>query len=267
LKAARYEVLPTAKIEAAVLENVPRDVTLTVTASPAKGIDATLDLTERLTGHGYVVVPHLAARMISGPTELAEIVDRLTSLGIDNVFVPAGDQDPPAGEYHGSLALLEHLSGMGKPFAHVGITGYPESHPSIEDDITIQSMWDKRAHATYVVSNLCFDADTIATWLKRMRKRGIALPVVIGLPGPVERAKLLNMATKIGVGQSVRFLKSHASAFARIAAPGGYSPEKFLQKSARYLGDPELGVTGLHLFTFNQVAETEAWRQSLLNRP
>jgi methylenetetrahydrofolate reductase (NADPH) len=266
LAGARYEVLPTAKIEAAVVDNVPLDVTLTVTASPAKGIDATLDLTERLTGHGYLVVPHLAARMIAGPTQLAEIVDRLTTLGITNVFVPAGDQDPPAGEYHGSLALLESLSGMGKPFAQVGITGYPESHPSIEDDITIQSMWDKRAHATYVVSNLCFDADTIDTWLRRMRKRGITLPVLIGLPGPVERAKLLNMATKIGVGQSVRFLKSHASAFARIAAPGGYSPEKFLQRSARYVGDTDLGVAGLHLFTFNQVAETEAWRQSLLAR-
>ena len=95
-----------------------------------------------------------------------------------------------------------------------------------------------------------------------MRKRGITLPVLIGLPGPVERAKLLSMATKIGVGQSVRFLKSHATAFARIAAPGGYNPEKFLRQSAELpRRDPELNVAGLHLFTFNQVAETEAWRQ------
>jgi methylenetetrahydrofolate reductase (NADPH) len=264
LARARYEVLPTAKVEAAVLESVPRDVVITVTASPAKGIAATLDLTERLIGHGYVVVPHLAARMISGPTELEGIVTRLTAMGVDNVFCPAGDADPPAGEYTGSLAMLEHLTTLGRPFAHVGITGYPESHPSIEDDITIQSMWDKRAHATYVVSNLCFDADTIRTWLKRMRRRGITLPVLIGLPGPVERTKLLTMATRIGVGQSVKFLSSHASAFARIAAPGGYSPEKFLQRSTSYLGDESLNVAGLHLFTFNQLAETEQWRQSLL---
>jgi methylenetetrahydrofolate reductase (NADPH) len=222
-------------------------------------------MAEKFIGHGYSVVPHLAARMISGRTELAEIVARLQAVGVTNVFVPAGDQDPPAGDYVGALALLEDLSAMGSPFAEVGITGYPESHPSIEDDITIQSMWDKRKHATYVVSNLCFDADTIDNWLKRMRRRGITLPVLIGLPGPVERAKLLNMATKIGVGQSVKFLKTHAGKFAKIAAPGGYSPDKFLQKSARYLGDPDLGVTGLHLFTFNQVGETEAWRQSLLS--
>ena len=97
-----------------------------------------------------------------------------------------------------------------------------------------------------------------------MRRRGVELTVLIGLPGPVERVKLLSMATKIGVGQSVRFLRSHATTFARIAAPGGFSPERFLQRSADFLGDPELGVGGLHLFTFNQVAETETWRQGLI---
>ena len=265
LTQARYEVLPTAKIEAAIVENVPRDLTITVTASPSKGIDATLSLTERLIGHGYHVVPHLAARMISGQSELAEIVARMQAAGVTNVFCPAGDADPPAGEYAGSLAMLEHLTAMGQPFAEVGITGYPESHPAIEDDITIQSMWDKRAHATYVVSNLCFDPVTITTWLRRMRRRGIDLPVLIGLPGPVERTKLLAMSTKIGVGQSVRFLKSHASAFARIAAPGGFSPERFLRKASPAFADPELKVAGLHLFTFNQVAETEAWRLRLLS--
>ena len=265
LTQARYEVLPTAKIEAAVVEYVPRDLTITVTASPTKGIDATLALTERLIGHGYRVVPHLAARMISGQSELAEIVARMQAAGVTDVFCPAGDADPPAGEYAGSLAMLEHLSAMGRPFAEVGITGYPESHPAIEDDITIQSMWDKRAHATYVVSNLCFDPVTITTWLRRMRRRGIDLPVLIGLPGPVERTKLLAMSTKIGVGQSVRFLKSHASAFARIAAPGGFSPDKFLRRASPAFADPELKVAGLHLFTFNQVAETEAWRLRLLS--
>lgn len=266
LATARYEVLPTAKIEDAVLQSVPTTVTLTVTASPAKGIEATLAMSEQFVKHGFSVVPHLAARMISGKGELSEIVGRLTSAGINNVFCPAGDADPPAGEYAGALAMLQDLTELGRPFEHVGITGYPESHPSIEDDITIQSMWDKRAHATYVVSNLCFDPATIDVWVRRMRRRGIEMPVLIGLPGPIERAKLLAMSAKIGVGQSVRFLKSHVGAFARIAAPGGYSPEKFLHRSAGYLGDPDLLVEGLHLFTFNQVAETEAWRQSLLLR-
>ena len=35
-------------------------------------------------------------------------------------------------------------------------------------------------------------------------------------------------------------------------------------KVAKDVGGPEYAVAGLHIFTFNQVAETEAWRQSLL---
>ena len=264
LKHARYEILPTPKVATAVLDQVPKDVQLTVTASPAKGIEATLDLTERLIGEGYHVVPHLAARMISGKAELETIVARLAAAGVTNVFCPAGDADPPAGEYVGALALLEDLTALGHPFAEGGITGYPESHPEIEDDVAVQSMWDKRHHATYIVSNLCFDPSTIETWIRRVRRRGVDLPVLVGMPGPVERAKLLSMATKIGVGQSVRFLSNHVGAMARIAAPGGYSPERFLRRSGQVLSDPALRVDGLHLFTFNQLSATEQWRQQLL---
>ena len=90
LEHARYEVLPTASSEDKLLEHVPRDRTITVTASPSKGLEATLDLAERLTGHGYVAVPHLAARMISGRSELEEIAARLTGKGITRIFVPGG---------------------------------------------------------------------------------------------------------------------------------------------------------------------------------
>ncbi|MGH3500535.1 MAG: methylenetetrahydrofolate reductase [Nocardioidaceae bacterium] len=268
LRHAHYELLPTAKAEGVVLENVPTDITITVTASPAKGLEATLDLAERLTKQGYQVTPHLAARMISGRAELREIVDRLTSVGVTNVFCPAGDADPPAGEYAGTLALLQHLTEMGSPFDEVGITGYPETHPSIQDDVAIQSMWDKRAYATYMVSNLCLDPDTIAEWLRRVRKRGVDLPLLIGLPGPLERTKLLSMATRIGVSQSIGFLRSHLGTFARIATPGGFRLERFLQKSATLLADPTANVAGLHFFTFNQVTAAESWRQSYLaDRP
>jgi methylenetetrahydrofolate reductase (NADPH) len=263
LHQARYEVIPTATIEEKVLGGVPTDVTITVTASPVKGLDATLDLAERLAGHGYRVVPHVSARLLRGPEHLAEVVARLTALGVTDVFMPAGDADPPAGPWDAALPALSALTAMGSPFPQVGITGYPESHPSIEDDVTVQAMWDKRSHATYIVSNLCFDATAIGSWVKRVRRRGITLPIQIGMAGPVERTKLLSMATKVGVGESTRFLTKHASWFARLAAPG-YTPERLLQRLAKDVGRPEYDVTGLHIFTFNQVIETEKWRQRLL---
>jgi methylenetetrahydrofolate reductase (NADPH) len=263
LRSVRYEVIPTKTIEEKVLAGVPKDVTVTVTASPAKGIETTVELAERLAGHGYRVVPHLSARLLRDAAHLAEMVQRLQAFGIQDVFVPAGDADPPAGVYEAALPALVDLHALGDPFARVGITGYPESHPSIDDDVTVQAMWDKRAYAGYVVSNLCFDPGTISEWVKRVRRRGIALPIQMGLAGPVERTKLLSMAAKVGVGQSTKFLAQHASWFARLASPG-YSPERLLSKVAREVGAGEQGVSGLHIFTFNQVAETERWRQQLL---
>ena len=266
LSNARYEVLPTAKIEGVLAEHVPPGRTVTVTASPAKGLEATLAMTERLAAAGYDAVPHLAARMISGREELGEIVQRMHGAGVRTIFVPAGDQDPPAGPYVGAYDLLDDLHQIGNPFTEVGITGYPESHPAIHDDVTIQAMWDKRRYATQVVSNLTFDPAVLSTWIRRMRARGVATPVLVGLPGPVERTKLLSMATKIGVGESTKFLAKNRGMFARIAAPGGYDPLRFLAKAAAVLGDPAMAVPGLHVFTFNQVAETEAWRTEQLQR-
>ncbi|MEY9989126.1 methylenetetrahydrofolate reductase (NADPH) [Streptomyces sp. V4I8] len=266
LDSVRYEVLPAKATEAKVLAHVPRDVVVTVTASPVKGLEPTLGLAARLAAHGYRVVPHVPARLLRDDVHLKETVDRLREAGVDDVFVPAGDADPPAGVYDGALPVLRRLSELGGPFAHVGVTGYPESHPLIHDDITVQAMWDKREHATYLVSNLCFDPRVLGEWIGRIRRREVGLPVYVGVAGPVQRAKLLATATKIGVGESTRFLTKHPSWFLRFAAPGGYSPDGLLARSEGALTAPTAGVAGLHLFTFNQIAETERWRRALLER-
>ncbi|MFE2535353.1 5,10-methylenetetrahydrofolate reductase [Streptomyces sp. NPDC059371] len=266
VSSVRYEVLPARATEDKVLAHVPRDVVVTVTASPVKGLEPTLDLVGRLAAHGHRAVPHVPARLLRDDAHLKDVVDRLRETGVDDVFVPAGDADPPAGAYDGALPVLRRLSELGSPFTRVGITGYPESHPLIHDDLTIQAMWDKRAHATYIVSNLCFDPRVLGDWVGRIRRRDVTLPVHVGVAGPVQRAKLLAMATKIGVGESTRFLTRHASWFLRFATPGGYSPDRLLARTAEALTAPSAGVAGLHVFTFNQIAEAERWRRALLDR-
>ncbi|MGL5808544.1 MAG: methylenetetrahydrofolate reductase [Nocardioides sp.] len=262
---ARYEILPTAAVEQMVIDSVPTGVQLTVTASPAKGLEPTLSLTESLAAQGYDVVPHLAARMVTGRAELTSIVGRLRAAGVTTVFVPGGDAQP-AGDYPDALSLLADLTAFGSPFTHVGVAGYPESHPTISDDLTVQSMWDKRKHATHIVSNLTFDPAVIRGWLRRLRARGVTMPVLLGMPGPVDRSKLLAMATKIGIGESTRFLAKQKGIMARLAGPGGFTGERFLRDCSPALAEDGAGVAGLHVYTFNQIAETEAWRQALLAR-
>jgi methylenetetrahydrofolate reductase (NADPH) len=266
LRSPRYEVFPAPSIEKAVLEWVPAELTVTVTASPTKGLEETVALAERLAGRGYRVVPHLSARLVRDDAHLSEIVSRLTAAGVDDVFVPAGDADPPAGRFDSALALLDRLAEMGSPFSRVGVTGYPESHPKIADDITIQAMWDKRHHASYLVSNLCFDAAVLRRWISRVRARGVRLPLFVGVAGPVDRALLLRMAAKAGAADSARFLAGHGEWFLRLSKPAGYRPDRLLARAGAVLVAPESAVAGLHIFTFNQVKHTEQWRIQLLDR-
>ncbi|MGO9559833.1 MAG: methylenetetrahydrofolate reductase, partial [Acidimicrobiales bacterium] len=249
-----------------VRAHVPKDVTVAVTSSPTKGLEATLLLAEALSGAGYHVVPHIAARQIVDEHHLDEIIARTVAAGIDDVFVPAGDEDEPAGRFERSLQVLELLAEGGRPWHRVGITGYPESHPRIGDDLTIQAMWDKRLFADYIVSNLCLHPAVLRDWIVRVRARGVTLPIYVGLAGPVDRTTLLSMATKIGVAESTRFASSHLSWLARMATPRGYHPDRLLDRVGRALADPASAVAGMHIFTFNQVGETEAWRQSVVSR-
>jgi methylenetetrahydrofolate reductase (NADPH) len=264
LRSPRYEVIPARGSEEAVAQWVPAGMTVTVTASPVKGLEPTISLAERLAARGYRVVPHLAARSVNSDEHLAEIVRRLTACGVDDVFVPGGDASAPAGPFDGALPLLERLAEMGRPFARMGITGYPESHPKIHDDVTIQAMWDKRRHATYIVSNVCFDPAALARWIDRIRTRGVALPLYVGLAGPAERSRLLRMAAVAGASESARFITRHPGWILRFWMPGGYSPDRFLDRAADVLAAPASGVAGLHLFTFNQLQQAEQWRRAAL---
>ena len=266
LRCPRYEVIPARGTEEAVAERVPAGMTVTVTASPVKGLEPTISLAERLAARGYRVVPHLAARSVTSEEHLAEIVRRLVACGVDDVFVPGGDASNPAGPFDGALPLLERLAEMGRPFARMGITGYPESHPKIHDDVTIQAMWDKRRLASYIVSNVCFDAAQLGQWIQRIRARGVTLPLYVGLAGPAERTRLLRMAAVAGASESARFITRHPGWILRFWMPGGYSPDRFLERAAAVLAAPGSGVAGLHLFTFNQLQQAEQWRRAALER-
>ena len=262
----RYEVVPLADTEKKVLAHVPLDVKVTVTASPTKGLGPTLDLAERLVAHGYEVVPHLSARLVVDDGDLRYMLTRLERAGITEVFVVAGDASQPAGQFEGAADLLRAMARHEHGLHEIGITGYPESHPLIDDETTIASMFEKAEFATHIVSQICFDARVTLGWIENVWARGTRLPIHIGIPGPVSTARLLRMSSKIGLGDSARFLRKHGSTVGRLLLPGAYSPDRLLRKLEPALVDPEGKVAGFHVFTFNELEATERWRQEQLAR-
>ncbi len=260
----RFELIPIkgAREQAVFLSEGAK---VAITCSPTQGIENTLLLGKELLERGFRIVPHISARLVADRAHLEEIVRRLDDLGVREIFVIGGDAKKPVGPFTGAFELLCAMADLGHDFEHIGIGGYPERHPIIDDDTLRQALLDKQPFATYVVSQMCFDPGAILDWVVGIRQRGIELPVYIGLPGVVERKRLLRVSMKIGVGDSARFLTKYTKALARLLKPGGYSPDDLVGELAPYVGDRDYNIAGFHIYTFNQVESTEKWRQQMLN--
>lgn len=236
--------------------------TVSVTASPSRGLSPTLDLAIELQARSYRAVPHLSARSIEGRRDLAAIIKRLDDGGVTQVFITGGD-GKPHGDYFDALSLLRDMAAVGHPFLEVGITGYPEGHPEIPPDRLRRALLDKESHATYLVTQMCFNPQAIVDWISTIRADGVEIPVKVGVPGAVDTARLLSIGARIGVGDSMRFLAKNRRLL-RMLRPGRYRPDRIIGPLAG-MGEG-LGLDGIHLFTFNQVEPTVAWHRQAMSR-
>ena len=265
LRAPTFELIPlkTSMTQAAFL---PPGSKVSVTASPAKGIEATIALCEQLQAAGFRAVPHLSARMIRDRAHLVDVIAWLEGAGVDRAFVVGGDAKEP-GDYPDGLALLRGMAEIGHPLSEIGIPAYPQGHPFIADGPILEALRAKASFASYMTTQLCFDPGAIATWLAARRAEGIVLPVHLGLPGVAEPQRLLAISARIGVADTHRFLVKNTNFIARLIRSGGfYRPDGLLDGLAPHIADPANGIVDLHLYTFNAVDATERWRSGFLDR-
>lgn len=254
----RYEVAPTADVLDVAAAGLPAGATVAVTASPGRGPSATVAVAEGLAAHGFAVVAHLAARSLRDRGELAEYLDRLTAAGVRDVFVVGGDAREPAGAFPDGLALLRALEDLGRP-PRVGVPSYPDGHHRIPDDVLWADLAAKRAHADYTVTQLCFDPDLVAGFVAQARRRGIDLPVVAGVPGVVDPARLLRISIRIGVADAARFARSHRTTAGALLRPGHHRPDDLVAGLATHVAAGDCDLERLHIYTFNQIGPTVRW--------
>ena len=87
----------------------------------------------------------------------------------------------------------------------------------------------------------------------------------IGLPGCVDYAKLIRISMKIGMAESARYL-SHQRGWVSRLLTRQFKPTRLLDGLAQVVEEPDTGVAGFHLYTFNEVGPTERWRQRAIAR-
>jgi methylenetetrahydrofolate reductase (NADPH) len=258
---ADLEVIPLRNAEEK-LQAVPLGTTIAVTCSAKLGLDRTLEFAGRAAGAGFTVVPHLAARQLTSEAELRRFVATLAEAGITRLYLIAGDA-PQSGPYSSSLEVLQALEGIDHGLRRIGVACYPEGHPKISDAALAEALSAKQSYAAYMVSQMCFSPDVLVSWLRQVRSAGVTLPLHLGLAAPMQVRKLLELSPKLGVGSSVRYLAKQHGFLGNVLKGGAYQPESLLLRMGDAVTAPELGIEGLHLFSFNQVAATLEWQRSV----
>ncbi len=259
----KFELIPmSSTLERAAA--LPPGSLVTITASPTKGIESTVEIAEVLKSKGHTAIPHLSARMIRDRAHLNELLQRLQAAGIKRVFAVGGDAKDP-GEFQDGLALLRAIDEAGRPLDEIGIPSYPEGHVNVDVEVLLKALKDKQPYADYMATQLCFDPATIAAWIKHMRTEGITLPMHLGTPGVTDIRKLLTIAARIGLADSVRYLRKQRSLALRMMMGGAYGPDSLLAGLAPSFVDQLANIQALHIFTFNQVAETVDWQHRMLD--
>jgi methylenetetrahydrofolate reductase (NADPH) len=264
LQKPKYEILPMKHVEQQ-FAFIPSEAKVTVTVSPSKGIGATLELSEQLskTISPERITPHISARLVESHEHLKTILKQARDIGIQELFIVGGDTQTPVGPFADSFGVIRAIRDVDTEI-RLGITAYPDGHPSIPLEVLLEDLQRKQPYAQFMSSQLCFDGNKIASWLEQVRDLGVSLPLLVGIAGIVDMIRLMQISTRIGVGDSVRYLSKHAGTVFKLV--GGYKPDSLLEQLTSTLSNGTNNVTGFHIYTFNQVEKTERWRKDILQK-
>jgi methylenetetrahydrofolate reductase (NADPH) len=228
-------------------------------------------IAETLHAAGFVPVPHFVARSFTGYASFAGLLDRLARAGVDRALVIGGDFDHAAGPYGSALELLQTGAFAQHGFRHIGLACYPEPHRRIDQPKLDAALLEKleavqtQGMAPWLVSQFCLEALPILALNERLRGLGITAPLRIGIAGPTDRRTLWKYALSCGIGASIRALGTHADVLRDLLLRD--TPDALVEELARLLsGRPELGVAGLHIFSFGGVPASAAWANGILRK-
>ena len=235
-----------------------------VTFLPGEEMDQRVEAAKLVRELGFEPIVHISARRLTSKEELDTYLSRITTeAGVKRVFLIAGDPPEPEGPFEDSLQVIETglLEKHGITIA--GIGGHPEGHPNVsKDDLWV---WMERKIAALrergivplVVTQFAFDDDAIVDWVGEMRKRGIDVPVRLGVPGPAGIKRLLGFAARCGVGASASGMKKYGVSVTNLLGTAG--PDKLVNSLDRKLNDGEHGRVRLHLYPFGALKASAEW--------
>lgn len=267
------EALPGEVRKAGVFgELLPQGTDVYLTSIAGSPFNDQIEAARIVRDRGFNPVPHIAARDIKDKADLTEHLDQLTSTaGVDSALVIAGEREWISGEFSDSLQLLRTGSFEKAGLKRISIAGYPEGSPKIPEATLRKALHEKASFAKQspiefcIVTQFCFNARQILSWVESVRADGIELPIDIGIPGAATVATLLRYAKLCGVGASMKALRSQGLNLAKFTAVS--SPEDIVAPIANYREmHPDSGIRRPHLFPFGALKRTVEWVNNTSHR-
>lgn len=236
-----------------------------VTALPGGDFEETLATCKRLTLQGMQPIPHFTARGLPSKQVLRDRIERVTSeAGVIEVLALGGADREAQGEFEDSADMLD--TGLFDQFGikTIGIAGHPEGSPDIERLLLREYGMRKIRYAEltgasmYMITQFVFEAQPVIDWIERVRDEGNQLPLRVGIPGPATLKSLIGHATNCGVGPSIAFLSKQAKSVHKLLMQ--QTPDGLVRDLSEYVAaNPEIGISGLHMFTLGAFATTAKW--------
>ncbi len=204
----------------------------------------------------------------SSRDEMRAILRELRASGVENIMALRGD--PPQGEAGFTVAeggfryASELIAMLAEEFDFcIGAGAYPEIHPEAADaaaDLLVAKA-KVAAGASFLVTQFFFENDAYFSYVERMRRAGIEVPI---LPG-------------------IMPITNYAGVARMLAMNGGRMPQRLLAELEARVDEPEAvaelgvaftalqcrdllahGAPGLHFYTLNRSTATRAVVSALI---
>jgi methylenetetrahydrofolate reductase (NADPH) len=235
-----------------------------LTAVAGRPYSQTIEAAVRVRAQGFEPVPHLAARDIESHAALDDLLLRLTRwAGVQRMLIVGGDSHTAKGPFGNALELIESGLLQRAGLREIAVAAYPEGHPRLSQDVLDRTLTAKieagmqTGLGVSIVTQLCFDADAVLGWVRRLRHLGIENPVRIGMAGPADLSSLIRLARRCGVGATAQSLTRHAGLTKHLLAAG--TPDRIIRPLAEVASEGALGRAAAHFFAPASAAATARW--------
>jgi methylenetetrahydrofolate reductase (NADPH) len=259
---------PSADECAALTDLLPAGTRVYVSAVPSRPASEIIEAATRLRAAGFEPVPHLAVRNFATAAAIGDFLGKLTQqAGVGCVLVIGGDRDPPAGALRSAIEVIDSSAFQQHRIGEIGLAGYPGDHPRLSQGDLDRTLAEKihAAEATgigvTIVTQFCFDASAVVSWVRRLRDFGREQPVRIGFAGPTDVSTLLRYARHCGVRASAQGLARQTGLLRQVFTMS--TPNALVRTLSQATRDKQLGDVKAHFYSFGGVIKTARWAQAV----